>query len=40
MRKPDKTLKESRYYLILSRDLGHADISQLLSLVEELSKLL
>jgi len=34
------SLEESRYYLILSRDLGYADTSKLLSLVEELSKLL
>lgn len=34
------SLEESRYYLILSRDLGYYDTSQLLSLVEELSKLL
>jgi len=34
------SLEESRYYLILSGDLGYADTSQLLSLVEELSKLL
>ena len=34
------SLEESRYYLILTRDLGYADTSQLLSLVEELSKLI
>ena len=34
------SLEESRYYLILSRDLEYADTSQLLSLAEELSKLL
>ena len=34
------SLEKSRYYLILSRDLEYADTSQLLSLVEELSKLL
>ena len=34
------SLEESRYYLILTRDLEYADTSQLLSLVEELSKLL
>ena len=34
------SLEESRYYLILSRDLEYADISQLMLLVEEVSKLL
>ena len=34
------SLEESRYYLILTRDLGYSNTSQLLSLVEELSKLL
>ena len=34
------SLEESRYYLILTRDLGYADTSQLLSFVEELSKLI
>ena len=34
------SLEESRYYLILAKDLGHADISELWTLVEETSKLL
>jgi len=34
------SLEESRYYLILTRDLEYADTSQLLSFVEELSKLI
>jgi four helix bundle protein len=47
--KPDKyrymnisqgSLEECRYYLILSRDLGYLDIQELMSQLEEVSKLL
>ena len=47
--KPDKirflniaqsSLEESRYYLYLARDLGYGDSSQLLTQIEEVSKLL
>lgn len=34
------SLEETRYYLILARDLGYADCSETLSAVEEVSKLL
>ena len=34
------SLEESRYYLILARDLGYGDSSKLLTLLEEVSKLL
>lgn len=34
------SLEESRYYLILTRDLGYGDISRLRGLLEEVSKLL
>lgn len=34
------SLEESRYYLILSSDLGYGDNSKLLLLLEEVSKLL
>ena len=34
------SLEESRYYLILAKDLGYADSSELLALFEEGSKLL
>lgn len=34
------SLEESRYYLILSQDLKYVDTSQLISLIEEVSKLL
>ncbi|HOK67129.1 MAG TPA: four helix bundle protein [Anaerohalosphaeraceae bacterium] len=34
------SLEETRYYLILSRDLGYCDISKMMSLLEEISKLL
>lgn len=34
------SLEESRYYLILSRDLGYADSSGLMALLQEVSKLL
>jgi len=47
--KPDKvrylniaqgSLEECRYYLILAKDLGYGDTSQLMGLLEEVSKLL
>jgi four helix bundle protein len=47
--KPDKyrfmniaqgSLEECRYYLILSRDLGYIDTNELMSQLEEVSKLL
>jgi len=47
--KPDKarymniaqgSLEECRYYLILAKDLGYGDTSQLMSQLEEVSKLL
>ena len=34
------SLEECRYYLILARDLGYGDISQLLPQLEEVSRLL
>jgi four helix bundle protein len=34
------SLEECRYYLILSRDLGYGDVSQLLPQLEEVSRLL
>jgi len=34
------SLEESRYYLLLSRDLSYADVSQLMTNLEEVSKLL
>ena len=34
------SLEESKYYLILAKDLNYAEISQMISLVEEVSKLL
>ena len=34
------SLEESRYYLILSRDLGYAETDQIASQIEEVSKLL
>lgn len=34
------SLEESRYYLILAKDLGYGDTSQLMVLLEEVSKLL
>lgn len=34
------SLEESRYYLILSNDLGYGDNAKLLQLLEEVSKLL
>lgn len=47
--KPDKarymniaqaSLEECRYYLVLAKDLGYGDTSQLMSRLEEVSKLL
>jgi four helix bundle protein len=34
------SLEECRYYLILAKDLGYGDISQLMPQLEEVSKLL
>jgi four helix bundle protein len=34
------SLEESRYYLILARDLGYGDVSEARQLLEEVSKLL
>jgi len=34
------SIEESRYYLILTKDLGYGDISKLIPLIEEVSKLL
>ena len=34
------SLEESRYYIILARDLGYGDVSELSLLLEEVSKLL
>jgi four helix bundle protein len=34
------SLEECRYYMILARDLGYGDVSQLLSQLEEVSRLL
>jgi four helix bundle protein len=34
------SLEESRYYLLLSKDLNYGDSSQLLPLLEEVSKLI
>ncbi|HEY9873605.1 MAG TPA: four helix bundle protein [Candidatus Obscuribacterales bacterium] len=34
------SLEECRYYLILSKDLGYGDTNQLMSQIEEVSKLL
>jgi four helix bundle protein len=34
------SLEETRYYLHLSRDLGYCQVSDLLMLAEEVSKLL
>jgi four helix bundle protein len=34
------SLEECRYYLILAKDLNYGDVSQLISLLEEVSKLL
>jgi four helix bundle protein len=34
------SIEESRYYLILAQDLGYGETSQLLSLLEEVSRLL
>jgi four helix bundle protein len=34
------SLEESRYYLILAKDLGYGDVSELCQMIEEISKLL
>ncbi len=34
------SLEECRYYLILVKDLGYCDTSELMSMLEEISKLL
>lgn len=34
------SLEETRYYLILSRDLSYCDVTMMMSLLEEVSKLL
>jgi four helix bundle protein len=34
------SLEESRYYLILAQDLGYGDTAQLVSALEEVSRLL
>ena len=34
------SLEETRYFLILSRDLGYCDVAEMLFLAEEVSKLL
>lgn len=34
------SLEESRYYLILARDLGYGDVSELLTMATEVGKLL
>jgi four helix bundle protein len=34
------SIEESRYYLILTKDLGYGDVQELRSLLEEVSKLL
>jgi four helix bundle protein len=34
------SVEESRYYLILTKDLGYGDVSKLFPLIEEISKLL
>ena len=34
------SIEESRYYLILAQDLGYGETSQLMSLLEEVSRLL
>lgn len=34
------SLEESRYFLILARDLGYADVSEAFRMLEEVSRLL
>ena len=34
------SIEESRYYLILAKDLGYGDVPELMQLLEEVSKLL
>jgi four helix bundle protein len=36
----ENSIEESRYYLILARDLGYGDVSQLLASLDEVSRLL
>jgi four helix bundle protein len=40
MNMAEGSLEESRYYLILTRDLGYGETEQLMSLLEEVSRLL
>jgi four helix bundle protein len=40
MNMADASLEESRYYLILSQDLGYGDTSDLMASLEEVSRLL
>ena len=40
MKTAAKTFQESRYYLILTEDLGYGDVSRIKPLIEEVSKLL
>jgi len=40
MNMAEGSLEESRYYLILTRDLGYGETQQLMSLLEEVSRLL
>jgi four helix bundle protein len=40
MNQAEASLEESRYYLILARDLGYGDTSQLLTSLEEVDRLL
>ena len=40
MNMAEASLEESRYYLILAKDLGYGDTSNLTTLLEEVSRLL
>jgi four helix bundle protein len=40
MNMAEASLEESRYYLILSQDLGYGDTSNLMASLEEVSRLL
>jgi four helix bundle protein len=40
MNMAEASLEESRYYLILTKDLGYGDTSNLTTLLEEVSRLL
>jgi four helix bundle protein len=40
MNTAEGSLEESRYYLLLSRDLGYGDVSRLMTNLEEVSRLL